>query len=322
MRAAAARVSLAALLSFLAAPVLAHGDHPTGRPQGAKRPSSLSILSQAQAAARIEIDRAAGYRYIRADGLPDHATGAFPGPGNPHAIARQNLTLRVALTPRKTGMRASRIQPWGIALNGVLFDPGTAEFWNNDPRSGWVMEAIGGPRNLGLDTNNAHVQPDGTYHYHGIPAGLMARLAKRDAPTLLGYAADGFPIYGPFGYANAADTASGIKKLSPSWRLRPGPRAAGEPPGNYNGHYTRDFEFAAGTGDLDECNGREGPTPEYPDGTYHYVLTESFPFIPRCFRGEPDASFNIKGPPQGSGPGGGRGGPPPGGGPGGRPPPR
>jgi len=159
---AAAGISLAALLTIFAAPVHAHGDHPTGRPQGALRPSAPSILSQAQAAARIEIDRAAGYRFIRADGLPDHATGAFPGPGNPNAISRQNYTLRVTLTPRKTGPHPSRIQPWGIALNGVLFDPGTAEFWNNDPRSGWVMEAIGGPRNLGLDPNNAHVQPDGT----------------------------------------------------------------------------------------------------------------------------------------------------------------
>ena len=39
----------------------------------------------------------------------------------------------------------------GVALNGVVFDPGTAEFWRDDPSLGWRMEAIGGPRNLGLD---------------------------------------------------------------------------------------------------------------------------------------------------------------------------
>lgn len=305
-------------LALAPAGAWAHGEHPTGRPQGYTPPRAFDILSKAKAAARIEIDAANGARLIRADGLPDHSTGRFPGPGNPNAIAPQSYTLRVPLEPRKTGtIRPSRVQPWGIALNGVLFDPGTAEFWNNDPRSGWIMEAIGGPRDLGLDHNNAHVQPDGTYHYHGIPNGLMNRLARRDAPTLLGFAADGFPVYGPFGYARAADPASGMKKLAPSYRLKSGERGAGEPPGRHNGHYARDFDYVAGLGDLDECNGREGPTPEYPQGIYHYVLTEAFPFIPRCFLGEPDPSFNIKRPP----PGGGRGGPPGGAPPGGRPPP-
>lgn len=310
------RLGLACLLALGPTGAWAHGDHPTGRPQGVEPPSALSILSKARAAARIEIDRASGVRLIRADGIPDHSTGNFPGAFNPNHIRPQNYTLSVPLEPRKTGtIRPSRVQPWGIALNGVLFDPGTAEFWRDDPRLGWVMEAIGGPRNLGLDQNNAHVQPDGTYHYHGIPVGLMNRLARRDAPTLLGYAADGFPIYGPFGYVRAADAASGLKKLASSYRLRQGERGPDEPPGRYNGHYGRDFEYVAGLGDLDECNGREGPTPEYPQGTYHYVLTDAFPFIPRCFVGTPDPSFNIKGPP-----GGGRGGPG-GGPPGGRPPP-
>ena len=49
------------------------------------------------------------------------------------------------------------------------------------------------------------------------------------------------------------------------------------------------------------CNGRSGVTAEYPGGTYHYVITASYPFVPRCFAGTPDASFQ-KGPP-GGGPG-------------------
>ncbi len=43
--------------------------------------------------------------------------------------------------------------------------------------------------------------------------------------------------------------------------------------------------------DLDQCNGRFAVTPEYPNGTYHYVLTDAFPFIPRCWMGNPDSSF-------------------------------
>ncbi|MBI1245276.1 MAG: YHYH protein [Alphaproteobacteria bacterium] len=316
-------VSIALLLVLIApAGALAHGEKGHAPPSGAQRKKALAILSEAEAAARIEIDAAAGYRYIRADGLPDHETGRFPNAGNPNSIRAQNYTMRVALAPKRNAAFApSRIQPFGIAINGVLFDPGTAEFWNNDPRTGWIMEAIGGPRNLGLDRNNAHVQPDGTYHYHGIPVGLVEKLARRETPALLGYAADGFPIYGPFGYAAAADATSGLRKLKPGWRLKTGSRGPGEPPGRHDGSYTRDFEFAPGTGDLDECNGREGVTAEYPQGTYYYVLTETFPFIPRCFAGTPDPSFSIKGPPGGGGPGGRPGMGPPGMGPPGMGPP-
>jgi hypothetical protein len=312
---------LVSLAAAWAGPAAAHGEKGHGSPVGAQKRKALSILSPAEAAARVEIDGAAGVRFIRADGLPDHETGRFPGPGNPNSIRAQSYTLRVPLAPRRNAaFRPSRVQPFGLALNGVLFDPETAEFWNNDPRSGWILEAIGGPRNLWLDRNNAHVQPDGTYHYHGIPVGLVERLARREAPVLLGYAADGFPIYGPFGHAKADDPASALKKLEPGWRLKAGTRPPGTPPGRYDGSYAQDFEFVAGSGDLDECNGREGVTPEYPQGTYHYVLNERFPFIPRCFAGTPDASFNLKGPP-GGGPGGRP--PPPGGpGPGRGPPPR
>ena len=67
--------------------------------------------------------------------------------------------------------------------------------------------------------------------------------------------------------------------------------------------------------DLDECIGRIDMTPEYTKVTFYYVLTENWPFIPRKFRGTPDASFRH-GPPGG----GGRPGGPPGGRPGGPPP--
>ncbi len=94
---------------------------------------------------------------------------------------------------------------FGVALNGVPFDPGTARFWKDDPRSGWDYDALSGRINLGFDGSNAHVQPNGAYHYHGIPNGLLRIRAQENRMTLLGYA-DGFPIYGPLGYADALDT--------------------------------------------------------------------------------------------------------------------
>ena len=52
------------------------------------------------------------------------------------------------------------------------------------------------------------------------------------------------------------------------------------------GTFTQDYEYVAGSGsDLDECNGRNGVTPEFPEGIYHYYATNSFPFLQRCVKG-------------------------------------
>ena len=209
-------------------------------------------------------------------------------------------------------------QPFGIAVNGVLFDPSTAEYWHNDRRSGWHYEAKGNAFSLGLDASNAHVQPNGAYHYHGIPTALLARLsAGAPAMTLLGWAADGFPIYGPWGHDAARDSASRLRILKSSYQMKKGsrPTAAAQPGGVHDGIFAEDFDYVADSGDLDECSGRFGITPEFPEGIFHYVLTEDFPFVPRAFRGTPDASFSRRGGPDGAafpkGPGKKRGPPPP-----------
>jgi hypothetical protein len=203
---------------------------------------------------------------------------------------------------------------FGVALNGVPYDPGTAEFWNGDPA--WNYEAATGFTDLGLDAHHAHVQPDGSYHYHAMPTGHIANQGG-DGTRMrhVGWAADGFPIYTAYGPADPRNPASPLKKLRSSYTLKQEPRAGG-PGGKPDGTFTADFEFVLGAGDLDECNGRFEVTPEFPEGTYAYHLTEDFPFIPRMWRGTPDPSFEKHGPP----PGGRRPGGPGGGGPGGRPP--
>lgn len=250
------------------------------------------------------------HRVIRANGLPDHAAGHFPNRGNPNRITAQSYVFRVPLKPFvSTNTTPMRMHPFGVAVNGVVFDPGAAEWWNNDRAAGWQYEPMTGPIKLGLDDNSAHVQPNGAYHYHGPPSGLLAQLTGGNSKlVLLGWAADGFPIYGAWGFSDAKVANSELKKLKSSYRLKNGARPSG-PGGKYDGSFVQDFEFVAGTGDLDVCNGRFGVTPEFPAGTYHYVVTEEFPFIPRLFRGTPDASFFRKGPPGGFGGPGGPGGP-------------
>jgi len=254
------------------------------------------LVGNAMATARIRVSEQDGYRYIEADGLPDHETGQFPNRNNPNTISQQDHGFRVPLHPQKASqISAMNRQSFGVALNGVPFDPNTAEFWNNDRSSGWNIDANSGFMDLGLDDSNAHVQPGGAYHYHGVPTGLLDKFPYRDKPIMLGYAADGFPIYGPYGFRNAADPNSALVLLKPSYQLKSGQRPSG-PKGAYSGLYVQDFDYAPGRGDLDQCNGRTAATPENPAGQYHYVLTTTFPFVPRCFTGTPDSSFTHQPP--------------------------
>lgn len=272
----------------------------------------------------VKITTDENYRRIQANGIPDHEPGQFPNRHNPNTIAPQAYDYKVPLHPKVAAKPSPfRMQPFGIAVNGVVFDPFAAEWWNGDPGSGWQYEPHGGAIDLGLDSSEAHVQPNGAYHYHGIPKGLIEkRSGSEPKVTLVGWAADGFPIFGPWGYSDPKNAKSPLKKLAASYAIKQGQRPAGSPGGKYDGAFVQDYEFVEGSGDLDASNGRFGITPEFPEGTYHYVLTEEYPFIPRQFAGTPNASFERRGPggPGGFGPPGRgrRGGP---GGPGMRPPP-
>jgi hypothetical protein len=263
---------------------------------------------------RVSITIEGDYRVIRANGLPDHTPGHFPNPGNPNTIAPQVYNFRVPANPKPAAKPTPfTLGIFGIAVNGVVFDPGANEWWNNDRRAGWQYEPLTSTRTLGIDENKAHVQPNGAYHYHGLPKGLLAGIkGARERMVLLGWAADGFPIYAPWAYGDPKNSNSPLKQLKSSYRIKRGTRPNG-PGGAYDGSFVKDYEYVAGSGDLDECNGRFGVTPEFPLGTYQYYLTANFPFIPRMYRGTPDRSFLRPGPPGDPRGPGGPARPPPGG---------
>lgn len=262
----------------------------------------LSLIQYQTLSNYVVIEETNDHLIIKSNGIPSHATGTFPNRGNPHRIAAQRHDLRVPKHPQKTGSAISS-RHFGIAVNGIMFVPGTAECWGKErhrpaanfdarppkrppllqPRLSnkrgcdWREEAIiGGTSRLGLDDNFAHVQPNGMYHYHGLPIGLMKQLKHESDKdlVLLGYAADGFKIY-----------ASKASKYKPSFLLKSGHRPSG-PKGSFDGSYTADFEYVRGSGDLDECNGLLTA-----DKQYLYILTHEFPFVPRCWKGKPDNSF-------------------------------
>jgi len=249
---------------------------------------------------KVTSKKIASVRVMEANSIPEHKVGRFPNRGNPHQIRQVKSVYRVARSP-KANRRPTPVgmNLFGVALNGVVFDPGAAEFWKGNRSSSWQYEALGGAIPLGLDENYGHVQPDGKYHYHGIPTGLLKTLGEekdRHSP-LVGWAADGFPIYRAYGFEDPKDLKSKIVLLHSGYQLKKGPRPGGErgdelrPGGTYDGTFVADYEFVRDSGDLDECNGRFTVTPEFPEGTYAYFLTEEWPVVPRFYRGSPNASF-------------------------------
>ncbi|MEM9110732.1 MAG: YHYH protein [Planctomycetota bacterium] len=300
-----------------AAPLFAHPGHDA---EPLKDEQVFYVAAFAKMQNEVSIVVKDGKRHITSNGIPAHKTGSFPTRGNPNAISEQSYRYQVPANPKVADKTTSVYgQPFGVALNGVPFDPGTAEVWSKNGRTQvrgahnnkntWNYDALSGKINLGIDSSNAHVQPSGAYHYHGIPHGLVAIQQKKQGKaqmTLVGYAADGFPVYSEYAYDDADNASSKLRKMEPSFRLKKGTRPGGDdaPGGKHDGTYNQDFEYVEGLGDLDECNGRTGVTPEYPDGTYYYVMTEGFPMIPRAFRGTPDESFERRRGSRNGGPGG------------------
>jgi len=86
---------------------------------------------------------------------------------------------------------------------------------------------------------------------------------------IIGWAYDGNPIYGPYGYETSTGGSvklmrsgytSSLKSKRPSVNLYP------------EGFFVEDYDFVDG-GDLDQHNGRYTITPEYPNGIYAYFAT-------------------------------------------------
>lgn len=269
--------------------------HPRPRVHTATKAESLSLVIAGQRlrGSEVRITVKGASRIIQSNGVPDHAVGKFPNRGNPHQISAQRYTFRVPANPKvRRATELARGASFGVAMNGVPFDPNAAEFWQGRRSSGWTYNALGGAVPLGLDTNYAHVQPSGAYHYHGLPVKLMQALGwnAKTASPLIGYAADGFPIY-----ALTAEVNGQVTKMTSSWRLKAGRRPGGsEPDGRFDGTFVQDYAFVAGAGNLDRCNGAIVQTIDFPNETYAYFLTKTYPVVPRCVMGDIGTGFSKR----------------------------
>ena len=87
---------------------------------------------------------------------------------------------------------------------------------------------------------------------------------------IVGWAYDGNPIYGPFGYIDPVDIQSGVRIINPSYELQSN-RVIDRPVGLSAGFFIDDYQYT-GSGDLDRHNGRYCRTPEFPNGVYAYFV--------------------------------------------------
>ena len=115
---------------------------------------------------------------------------------------------------------------------------------------------------------------------------------------IIGWAYDGHPVYGPYGYEDPENSApfNAYKRIRSSYRVKTSRDALLSGLSDPLGTYIEDYEYVEGLGDLDRYNGRYCVTPEYPDGVYCYFTTitgttgdPAFPyFIGENFYGEAD----------------------------------
>ena len=254
--------------------------------------------------------------YVSTKGIPTYVVGPYQD-GNPNQAGSQNAIFKFPLNPvQNTGtLTATTAGNIGVFINGVaLFDYRDGVSWKNTsnaeaggPLGGmgdgvWNRDAVVAEK-VGFDCAKGH--PAGTnYHHHQSPSafkldlnvisticnlydsdGLYGIDSTQHSP-LIGFAYDGFPIYGAYGYKNANGTG-GIVRIKSGYSLRnitvrthyaDGTNVTDGPPVTSTyplGRYREDYEFISNAEPdyLDEHNGRFCVTPEYPSGTYAYFCT-------------------------------------------------
>jgi hypothetical protein len=191
----------------------------------------------------------------------------------PNALEEQNYSWTL---PRSPTVAAAPTQiGYDDGSNPVLGDLGftvSGLVWYG-PTEGPQPDPYGDPfTNAIIDECGGHTGPSGEYHEHIIVTKCFFPDWTEDQPApIVGYALDGFPIYGPTGLLSATDST--VVQFKSSYNET----------GSLNEYAWDNVEYVAGQGAeyLDQCNGRIQP-----DGSYGYHLTSSFPYIIGCFTGE------------------------------------
>lgn len=246
------------------------------------------------------------YVFIETSGIPSYFVN-YAG----HSVwqpADQDYVFRIQREPQEqTGTRTTVFTGTvGVGLDGSgFFHTGDGKSWDGSGFTvsgddlwhslAWEYEG------LDMDGSYGHSTAANVYHHH---VGNIELFDPSDSTThspLIGFAYDGFPIYGPYGYVSAYDSTSGVTRMTSSYQERSITARTSLPDGtvltnpsdwgpNINNNYPlgsieEDYEYVDGSGSLDTLNGRWCVTPEYPCGIYAYFvaidasLDPDYPYI-------------------------------------------
>jgi hypothetical protein len=198
--------------------------------------------------------------YIYSTGLGSHIMGPwynntaktsiFPNlPVNQHILFRFPRTSTLGAAPTTKSINGGGTI--GLMVDGVsMFNSWDAFYWNGtgDVQSTgsdgyWNRDAFVN-EGVTFDSAYAHQQNTGTYHYHADPIALRYLLgdhvtynssadtysesaaAVTEHSPILGWVGDGYPLYGPYGYSNAMDATSGVRRMVSGYTLRNGQNGA------------------------------------------------------------------------------------------------
>ena len=238
------------------------------------------------------------------DSVPNHdfndETAAFAGGEDGATIAETDTVLTVTRFPEIAAEPTPLTQETknGIFLNGVKLDilsagcyrPLSADAGEDgnvgigcSSTDAWLLDPLNTESKFGADAHNAHTQPGGLYHYHGGPNAMYDLEGSSGVSPVIGFAADGFPIYGSFFEDDKGEIREAVSGYTLKTTSR-GERTDTNPGGMPTGEYNDDWEFT-NAGDLDECNGMTI------DGQYGYYVTSSYPWVMGCISGTPHESF-------------------------------
>ena len=223
-------------------------------------------------------------RVMRTNSLPQWPAKDFPE-GNNSDVIEQDRTYQFPLNPVYVG-NATHERSTGVSVQGIKFDAGTAQRAKCENDIEYRVEAVQGLIPFGIDAHNAHVQNDGTYHYHNIP------ISEIEGSELqhVGFALDGFLIYYspkneyPSSYQLKTQDREGVNCTysEPDF-----PEITFEK--TPDGTFQEDYDFVEGSGLLDKCNG------VVIGGEYAYFVTDEYPHVPRCLNGQYESEGGGKG---------------------------
>jgi hypothetical protein len=211
--------------------------------------------------------------YVSASCVPSYSIG--PWTANPNTPVNQNFVYKITRNPQQNTTTPTTVGMGhiGVWTNGVsIFNVSDGMSYNNAGvwnRNAYFWEGIS------FDDCLGHPAPNGEYHHHVSPRCLYNITDSSQHSPIIGYAFDGYPVYGAWAYTNVNGTGP-IKRMRSSYTTTTTSTRVNGPSVNATypvGCYMEDYVYSAGFGDLDQRNGRFCVTPEYPSGTYAYFVT-------------------------------------------------